>query len=79
MIDNSRIVLEDDECYQVIDKIKDNDKSFVYLINTRDKDDLVVRKEIIDSDETRYLVGLDDEEELTKALNLYLEKNNIEK
>ena len=79
MIDNSRIVLEDDECYQVIDKIKDNDKSFVYLINTRDKDDLVVRKEIIDSDETRYLVGLDDEDELTKALNLYLEKNNIEK
>ena len=78
MIDNSRIVLEDNECYQVIDKIKDNAKAYVYLVNTRDKDDLVVRKEI-EEDEQRYLVGLDDEEELENALNLYLVKNNIEK
>ena len=78
MIDNSRIVLEDDECYQVIDKIKDNDKSFVYLINTRDKDDLVVRKEIIDSDETRYLVGLDNEDELEKEFATENDINNEE-
>ena len=78
MIDNSRIVLEDDECYQVIDKIKEPSKAYVYLVNTRDKDDLVVRKEI-EEDEQRYLVGLDDEDELENALNLYLVKNKIEK
>lgn len=77
MVDNSRVVLEDDNCYQVIDKIKDDDKSYVYLINCSDKEDLVVRKEIIDSDETRYLVGLKNEEELERALSLYLEKNNL--
>ncbi len=78
MIDNSRIVLEDNDCYQVIDKIKDDNKAYVYLVNTRDKDDLVVRKEIEENEE-RFLVGLEDEDELEKALNLYLEKNNIEK
>ena len=40
MINNSRVVLEDDECYKVVDKIKDNDKAYVYLVNTSDKDDL---------------------------------------
>ena len=78
MVDNSRVVLEDNECYQVIDKINDDNKAYVYLINTRDKDDLVVRKEVFE-EEDRYLVGLDSEDELEKALNLYLEKNNIEK
>lgn len=78
MINNSRVVLEDDNCYKVVDKIKDIDKAYVYLINSSDKDDLVIRKEI-DEDDSKYLVGLDDEKELEKALNLYLEKNNKEK
>lgn len=78
MVDNSRVLLEDGNDYQVIDKIKDKNCSYIYLLNYRDKDDLVVRKEIIEEDVT-YLVGLDDEAELEKALNLYLEKNNLEK
>ena len=78
MIHNSRVVLEDDECYKVVDKIRDNDKAYVFLINTSDRDDLVVRKEI-DENDSKYLVGLDDERELEKALNIYLEKNNKDK
>ena len=62
MINNSRVVLEDDNCYKVVDKIKDIDKAYVYLINSSDKDDLVIRKEI-DEDDSKYLVGLDDEKE----------------
>lgn len=76
MIDNSRIVLEDNCEYIVVDKIKKDDAYYVYLINSRDKEDLVIRKELIEEDD-RYLVGLDNEKELEMALALYLEKNNL--
>ena len=77
MIDNSRVVLEDNIEYLVVDKIKEKDFYYVYLINNRDDADLVVRKEKLEKDE-RFLVGLDDEEELEKALDLFLEKNDKE-
>ena len=78
MIDNSRVVLEDNIEYIVIDKIKEGKVAYIYLVDSRNKDDLVIRKEILEDGNT-YLVGLDNEEELEKALKLYLEKNNIEK
>ena len=77
MVDNSRVVLEDNIEYLVVDKIKEKDFYYVYLVNSRDDADLVVRKEIIENDK-RFLVGLDDEEELEKSLDLFLEKNDKE-
>ena len=75
MVDNSRVVLEDNIEYLVVDKIKEKDFYYVYLINKRDDADLVIRKEVKEND-GNYLVGLDDEEELEKALDLFLEKND---
>lgn len=79
MVDNSRVVLEDNIEYLVVDKIKDKDKDFyyVYLVNQRDDADLVVRKEVLENGE-RFLIGLDSEDELEKALDLFLEKNDKE-
>lgn len=75
MVDNSRVVLEDNIEYLVIDKIKEKDFYYVYLINQKDDADLVVRKEVLENND-KFLVGLDDEEELEKALDLFLEKND---
>ena len=81
MIDNSRVVLEDNVEYDVIDKIKSDDVYYVFLSNITDIEDIVVRKEIVreeDSVERHTLVGLENEEELEKALTLFLEKNSQE-
>ena len=75
MIDNSLIKLENGFEYRVVDKIKNNDVAYVYLINLVDKDDLVIRKEI-QKDEECYLKGLESDDELKLALNLYIQKNN---
>lgn len=77
MVDNSRVVLEDNIEYLVVDKIKDKDFYYVYLVNQRDDADLVVRKEVLENGE-RFLIGLDSEDELEKALDLFLEKNDKE-
>ena len=74
MIDNSRVILEDNIEYLVIDKIEDKDVSYVYLMNKDDNNDICVRKEIIEDDKC-YLVGLDNKEEADKALILYIKKN----
>ena len=78
MIDNSRVVLEDNQEYDVIDKIQDGDKYFIYLSNMNALDDIVIRKELVnmeDGIERHTLVGLDDEKEFDKALVVFLEKN----
>ena len=75
MVDNSRVVLEDNIEYLVVDKIKEKDFYYVYLINSRDDADLVIRKEVEEKD-NRFLIGLNDDDELEKALDLFLEKND---
>ena len=79
MVDNSHIILEDNKEYLIIDKIKDNDNFYIYLMNKFDETDLVVRKEIINEDDEHFLVGLKDEDEVEKALRLFLDKNEEEK
>lgn len=74
MIDNSRVVLEDNIEYLVVDKIKDGDISYVYLANSNNLEDVCVRKEIHENEKC-FLVGLDNKEEVNKALNLFTEKN----
>ena len=75
MINNSCITLENDKEYCVIDKIKTDDKFFVYLSNVNDPEDFCVRKEIIE-DEKTFLVGLDNKEEANYALELFAKKNS---
>ena len=78
MIDNSRVILEDNQEYDVIDKIQDGDKYFIYLSNMNALDDIVIRKELVnmeDGIERHTLVGLDDDKEFDKALVVFLEKN----
>ena len=59
----------------LIDKIENGNVSYVYLANEEDENDFFIRKEIIEEDETRYLISLDNEEEFDKALQLFQEKN----
>lgn len=81
MVNNSIIKLEDGNDYVVIDKIKLEDKSYVFLTNVNDIEDFCVRKEtttILENDEEeKYLEGLT-EEEYTEAMNLFVAKNNKE-
>lgn len=74
MIDNSHITLENDITYNVIDKIKEKDFYYVYLVNENDNSDLVIRKEIIDENEVHTLVGLSSKKELEHALKLCVSK-----
>jgi len=78
MIDNSRVVLEDNVEYEVIDKIQDGNKYFVYLSNMEAIEDIVIRKEIVnevDGIERHILVGLKNNREYNRALVLFVEKN----
>lgn len=77
MIDNSRLVLENNIEYLVVDKINVDNKSYVYLLNPNDNEDLCIRKEVFKNG-TNTLVGLDDEVEFNEALDLYLKKNREE-
>ena len=63
------VILEDGLEYIVTDKI-DN---YLYLNNINDYKDFCVRKEIIEDNE-EYIIGLDNEEELEKALKLFEKK-----
>lgn len=63
------IILEDNLEYIVTDKI-DN---YLYLNNINDYEDFCIRKEIIEDNE-EYIIGLDNEEELEKALKLFEKK-----
>ncbi len=74
MIDNSRVILENQKEYFVMDKITANNKVYVYLVNPDDPKDFCCRKEIEEDNKT-FLVGLDNKEEADFALNLFAEKH----
>lgn len=69
------ILTIDDKDYAVIDRIKDNDSTYVYLTNIDDETDFFVRKEQNDT-----LLALEDETELNKTLELFAKKheNDVE-
>lgn len=73
MVDNSKIVLENGIEYTIIDKINQDEYSYVYLKNVKDKDDICIRKEVYEDDEC-FLVGLNSQEEFMKALQIFLDK-----
>jgi len=73
MVDNS-VLKVDDKIYLVIDTIYDNEIKYVYFLNEQNQKDIFIRKEIKENDKN-YLIGLDSEEEILKALKLFEEKN----
>lgn len=74
MIDNSVLKL-DGKTYLVIDTILQDDFKYVYFMNEADSNDIFVRKEIEEEEETRYLVGLSDEQEFITAMKLFQDKH----
>lgn len=74
MVNNSVILLEDNENYAVIDKIPSEKGTYVYLTNIKDTEDFCIRKEI-EREEKFFLVGLENEEEVDYAMNLLVRKN----
>ena len=67
------INIDGDNCI-VLDEIKINDVTYVYLVNEKDDKDFFVNKVITENGE-EYLTGLDSEEEVKKAMQAYVEKN----
>lgn len=64
------ILTIDDKDYAVIERITDNNNTYVYVTNVDDETDFFVRKEQND-----ILLALDNEEELNKALELFAKKH----
>ena len=62
------ITLEDGKRYYISKEIEKNNVIYVYLTNLEDVTDFCIRKK----DETKEnLIGLDNEEEFKKAIELY--------
>ncbi len=74
MINNSIKQLENNETYAVIDTISGNQGTYIYFSNIKDENDLCVRKQLKNDQET-ILVGLDNKEEVDYALHLLIKKN----
>lgn len=64
------ILTIDDKDYVVIDRITDNNDTYIYVTNIEDETDFFVRKELNDN-----LISLKDENELNKALELFAKKH----
>ena len=56
--------------YYVIEKINNNNNLYFILINTIDKNDLIIRKYLKEENE-EYIVGLDDEKEYYDVMKKY--------
>ena len=74
MIDNSQIEI-DGKKYDVIDVIFDQHTKYVFLSNVDNEDDFFVKKEITKENGKNYLVALENEEEVLKAMQLFQEKH----
>mgnify|MGYP004501933857 FL=1 len=73
MVDNSELIL-DDKKYLVVDTIEANNVKYVYFVDDDDDTDFFVRKEVTENEE-KFLIGLDDDQEYDKAMNLFIEKH----
>lgn len=69
------ITLEDNKNYYITDEIKLGNETYIYLASEEDIANICVRKnKIINNEE--YIVGLDSEEELKKALKAFYDKHH---
>ncbi len=56
--------------YYVVEKINNNNNLYYILINTIDKNDLIIRKYLKEENE-EYIVGLDNEKEYYDVMKKY--------
>lgn len=74
-MEQEMVVLENGKVCVIIDEIISDNTKYIYITNIENSKDYTIRKEENDS-----LIGLDDEEEFEKAMELLikkeLEKNN---
>lgn len=67
----------DDKEYFIIDEIVEGDKRLVYLSNTLDPKDFLIRK-VSKEDDKEVLIGLDSKEEFDRALEVFLNRHKDE-
>ncbi len=67
------ITLEDGLTYAVVDEIKINNITYVYLSNINNSEDFCIRKIIIENNK-EYLQGLNNKEEFEKAILTFSQK-----
>lgn len=66
------VTLEDGRVCAVLNELELDDIIYVYLVNTSNNQDYIIRKKI-----NNELVGLADEEELKKAMAYLIVKNQV--
>jgi len=71
------ITLEDGIDYAVIDEIKHNENTYIYLTNINDYEDFCIRKILVENNE-QFIVGLDDDKEFDLALMLFAKNHKDE-
>ena len=71
------IILEDNIEYEIVEKIKYQEKEYIFLSNTEDPKDFCIRKVIVEN-EQKFLVGLDDDKEFDLALMLFAKNHKEE-
>ena len=57
--------------YLIIDEIKYDNSNYLYLVNNKNSNDFIIRKESGD-----LLVGLDNEDEFRNVMKVFAEKHN---
>ncbi len=72
---NIEVLDVDGKEYYIVKKINNNGNLYYILVNTMDRNDLIIRK-YLKEDNEEYIVGLDDEKEYYDVMKKY---NNGEK
>ena len=72
---NIEVLDIDGKEYYIVEKINNNGNLYYILVNTMDRNDLIIRKYLKENNE-EYIVGLDDEKEYYDVMKKY---NNGEK
>lgn len=67
------VTLEDGNEYIEIDKIDDNNNTYIVLSNSNDPNDFCIRK-LITEEGKEYIVGLDGDEEFDKIYEIFSKK-----
>ena len=78
MVENVNVVtLEDGIEYAVIDEINHNNDTYIFLTNINNYEDFCIRKIVIEND-TKFIVGLDNDKEFDLALMLFAKNHKDE-
>ena len=67
---NIEVLDVDGKEYYIVKKINNNGNLYYILVNTMDKNDLIIRK-YLKEDNEEYIVGLDDEKEYYDVMKKY--------